>query len=190
MAAMVQMASSSRSTDGFRKGETALIVRAPETEPAVGAWRERFDPSTPAGIPAHLTVLHPFLPEERLNDRTLRQLARVLGRHEAFDVSLDATGRFPGVLYLAPSPARELQALTRSVAARWPEVPPYGGRFAEVIPHLTVAQSDDAAAIAAIESALLRLLPITVRVSTVELLVCDGVRWQPRAAFRLGARGV
>ncbi len=34
--------------------ESALIITAPEAEPVVKAWRERFDPSAAVGVPAQL----------------------------------------------------------------------------------------------------------------------------------------
>src|SRR6266704_7013965 len=41
--------------------------------------------------------------------------------------------------YLAPQPAQPLRALTAAVTETWPQTPPYGGMFDEVVPHLTVA---------------------------------------------------
>jgi len=45
---------------------TALVARVPEAEPWVGTLRERFDPSTRMGVPAHITVLAPFMPPDRV----------------------------------------------------------------------------------------------------------------------------
>ncbi|MFI0941521.1 2'-5' RNA ligase family protein [Streptomyces sp. NPDC021020] len=170
----------------FRAGQTALVVRVPEAEPVVGAWRGRLDPSARAGVPAHVTVLVPFLDESRLDRGTRDDLAALLAARPAFDVAFARCGRFPGVLYLVPEPAGPLAALTAAVAARWPEAPPYGGRFAGVVPHLTVADGQDEAVLADVEAGLAAGLPITSRVRAVDLMAFDGARWQPRASFPLG----
>jgi hypothetical protein len=38
--------------------ESALVV--PEAEPLVKPFRDRYDPSAAAGVPAHITLLYPF----------------------------------------------------------------------------------------------------------------------------------
>ncbi|MGP4084575.1 2'-5' RNA ligase family protein [Streptomyces sp. KR55] len=116
------------STSRFQAGRTGLIVRIPDAEPAVRAWRERFDPSARAGVPAHVTVLFPFLDESRIDSRVCSALADALGRHHAFDLRFENCGRFPGVLYLVPDPDAQLRRLTEVIADRWPEAPPSGGR--------------------------------------------------------------
>ncbi|MFI7005351.1 2'-5' RNA ligase family protein [Streptomyces sp. NPDC050145] len=174
------------STSDFQAGRTGLIVRIPEAEPAVRAWRERFDPSARAGVPAHVTVLFPFLDESRIDALVHAALANVLGSHPAFDLRFERCGRLPGVLYLAPEPDTPLRRLTEAIAERWPEAPPYGGRFAEIVPHLTIAQGQEDAALEEIEADLAGRLPFTARVSSVELIVHDGTKWQERASFALG----
>ncbi|MFJ3338917.1 2'-5' RNA ligase family protein [Streptomyces sp. NPDC086766] len=173
------------STIRFQAGQTGLIVRIPAAEPAVRAWRERFDPSARAGVPAHITVLFPFLDESRIDARVCSALADVLGRYRAFDLRFERCGRFPGLLYLVPEPGTRLQRLTEVIADRWPEAPPYGGQFAEIVPHLTVADHQDDAVLDEIEADLLSKLPFQCRVSSVDLIVYDGAEWQERASFAL-----
>ncbi|WP_369360665.1 2'-5' RNA ligase family protein [Streptomyces sp. cg2] len=173
----------------FQAGQTGLVVRIPEAESAVRAWRERFDPSARAGVPAHVTVLFPFLDERRIDARVCSVLADVLGRHGAFGLRFARCGRFPGVLCLVPEPDGQLRRLTEAVAGRWPEAQPYGGKFTEVVPHLTVADSQDDGVpdeLDEIEAELLGELPFTSWVSSVDLMVHDGARWQGRASFALG----
>ncbi|MEJ8646196.1 2'-5' RNA ligase family protein [Streptomyces sp. MS1.HAVA.3] len=174
------------STSTFRAGQTGLIVRIPEAEPAVRAWRERLDPSARAGVPAHVTVLFPFLDESRIDALVHAALADVLSTHRAFDLRFETCGRFPEALYLTPEPDAPLRRLTEAIAARWPEAPPYGGRFAEVVPHLTIAQGQEDAVLQDIEADLIGRLPLTSHVASVELLVHDGSKWHVRASFALG----
>ncbi|MGW8760935.1 2'-5' RNA ligase family protein [Streptomyces sp. NPDC055815] len=174
------------STSAFQAGQTALIVRMPEAEPYVRGWRERLDPSARAGVPAHVTVLFPFLDESRMDGLVHSALADVLGRHQAFDLRFEKCGRLPGVLYLAPEPDTQLRQLTEAIAERWPEAPPYGGRFADIVPHLTIAQGQDDVVLEEVEADLADRLPFTARVASVELIVHDGTTWQERASFALG----
>ncbi|MEW2495288.1 2'-5' RNA ligase family protein [Streptomyces nodosus] len=172
-------------TSRFQAGQTALIVRVPDAEPAVRAWRERFDPSAQAGVPAHVTVLFPFLDKSRTDARVCSALAAVLGSHHAFDLRFESCGRFPGVLYLAPEPGTQLRRLTEVIADHWPEAPPYGGQFAEIVPHLTVADGQDHAVLDEIEADLHGRLPFTSHISSVDLMVHDGTSWNERASFAL-----
>lgn len=167
-------------------GRTGLIVKIPEAESAVREWRERLDPGAREGVPAHVTVLFPFLRAGRIDGAVRRALGDVLAAHPAFTVRFERCGRFPGVLYLAPEPDAPFRQLTRAVAERWPEAPPFGGRFDDVVPHLTVAQGHDEAALESAEAALVGGRPVTARVSSVALLVHDGTRWHERASFALG----
>ncbi|MGW5779150.1 2'-5' RNA ligase family protein [Streptomyces sp. NPDC003863] len=171
---------------GFQAGQTGLIVRIPEAEPSVRGWREQFDPSARAGVPAHVTVLFPFLDEGGIDALVHSALADVLGSHPAFDLRFERHGRFPGVLHLVPEPDTQLRHLTEAIADRWPEAPRYGGRFAEVVPHLTIAQGQEDAVLEEIEADLAARLPFTAHVSSVELIVHDGTKWQERASFALG----
>ena len=169
-------------TGKYRVGETALIVAVPEAEPVVGGLRSRFDPSAEAGVPAHVTILYPFLDQDRIDEEFLETF---LGAHPSFDVRFTECGRFPGVLFLAPLPNQPFRALTEAVAARWPEAPPYGGQFAETIPHLTVVDGQEPAVLDEVEAEVAVRLPVVARVSAVRLLVYDGDRWREKRVFSL-----
>lgn len=168
---------------GYRVGETVLLVGVPEAHVVVDPWRQRFDRSAAAGVPAHVTVLYPFLDIDRVDEDTLHTLATLIGGHRAFDVRFEHFAHFPDALYLAPTPDEPFRQLTASVAGQWPEAPPYGGQFDAVVPHLTIAQPPEAFDEAT--AALAPHLPITARVSSVQLLVSDGNRWHQRADFPL-----
>jgi hypothetical protein len=135
-------------------GQSALIVVVPEVEPLVGALRTRFDPSALLGVPAHITVLFPFMPVEHLTMQVRGKLGAVVGRFVEFEFSLERIERFPRSTYLAPEPAEPFSAMTAALAREFPDYPPYGGRFPKPIPHLTVAdQNGELAEAAAAELA-------------------------------------
>lgn len=121
--------------------ETAFIVRVPEAEPHISHLRNQFDPSAGLGVPAHVTVLSPFMPPEEITPAVSDQIRAVALTCAAFDFQLTEMRVFPGALYLAPSPAHPFIALTAALARQFPEYPPYGGQFRTVVPHLTVAQA-------------------------------------------------
>ncbi|MGW1239684.1 2'-5' RNA ligase family protein [Streptomyces bobili] len=171
-----------------KAGRSGLIVRIPEAEPAVRAWRDQLDPSARAGVPAHVTVLFPFLHESRIDSSVLTAVGEVIGRHRPFEARLERCGRFPEILYLVPEPDIPFRRLTEAIADRWPETPPFGGQFDEVVPHLTIAQGQDDAVLEDAETDLRSRLPVTARVSSVDLMIHDGTRWQQRASFATAAR--
>ena len=126
---------------------TGLIVPLPDLEPVVGRWRARYD-NWFAGTPAHVTVLFPWIPPAELTEADLDAVGQLAKDWQPFEVSFAEFRTFEDddVLYLAPEPADPFSALTDDVYTVWPEYPPYEGAFDEVIPHLTVASTADAAA--------------------------------------------
>ena len=169
---------------GSEPGQTAVVFNVPVVEPIVSPWRDRLDPSAAEGMPAHVTLLFPFVPAPRLTDETQAELQALCAEFAPLAVDFAHTARFPGILYLDPEPADGLRELTTAIAAQWPEAQPYGGLHNDVIPHLTVACADDAV-LDAIESKVAPQLPVTARLQEAELCVFDGARWQPRASLPL-----
>ncbi len=120
---------------------TAFIVHVREAEPYVGELRQRFDPSARLGVPAHITVLYPFMSPERVSAAVSRQVQAVLSRFAPFDFRLKKVGQFPGSVFLEPDPAAPFIELAHALAQAFPDWPPYGDRHAAVVPHLTVART-------------------------------------------------
>jgi 2'-5' RNA ligase len=172
-------------SSGYRAGETALIVTVPEAEPVVSAWRTRYDAAAAAGVPAHITVLYPFLDQRAVTAGVVKQLRALFAGHRAFTVELARARRFPGVLYLAPAPETELRALTDAVARRWPEAPPYRGQFEDVVPHLTVAHDQEAGLLDLVEADIAGQLPVSARVASVALVAFTGQAWREEHRFGL-----
>ena len=122
--------------------ESGFIVRVPEAEPLVRALRERYDESARLGVPAHVTVLFPFMPPERIDTSVLERIRLAIGGTRPFEFSLSAVGRFPATAYLEPAPPAPFVALTEALAAEFPQFPPFAGEFPTIIPHLTVAHGN------------------------------------------------
>jgi len=140
-------------------GESAIIV--PVSVPvAVQRLRERMDPSAADGVPAHITLIYPFMPPYDLKDDVRRHVEEIVESEPAFPFVLRAVGRWPNVVYLVPEPDEPFRRLTNALAAAFPDYPPYEGAHAEVIPHVTVASDVPDDYFDAAAHALPALLPI------------------------------
>ncbi len=170
---------------------SAFALNVPEAEPCVGDLRARFDPSCALGVPAHITILYPFMEPSKIDDAVLGQAREVLSAFRPFTFRLQRIERFPGVLYLAPEPALPMKAMTYGLAARFPSFPPYGGQHAGVVPHLTVAQAADAGLDAA-QRELRSRLPaggIAARCAEIVLMENTSGLWKPMHRFPLAELG-
>ncbi|HSL10921.1 MAG TPA: 2'-5' RNA ligase family protein [Actinomycetota bacterium] len=170
--------------------DTALLIEVPEAEPLVGRWRAAHDPSSALGVPAHVTLVFPFVDRERLDGDVASRVAAAIERSGVapFDVRFERPGRFPGVVYLEPAPAEPFLRLIGAVVDAFPDHPPYGGAFETVVPHLTVAD-DPEADLDAIEASVRPGLPIVAPVRQVALMAAAPAGWTTLERFPLVSRG-
>lgn len=168
--------------------ETAVLLCVPEAEELVGPWRDKADPSAAAGVPAHVTLLTPFLPEERIDEGVLAELAWFFSGVDAFRARFETVGEFAdsGVVYLDPV-GRELDDLAAALARRWPETPPYEGRVDAPKAHLTVVHTADAGLRAEAAEHLEGGLPLEAAIAQAALWVCDEHgHWREQQTFAFG----
>jgi hypothetical protein len=157
--------------------ETGLLVEVPAAEPLVASWRERYDPVTTRGIPAHITALWPFIPPADLDSAAIERLRVVLADVNPFAFRLTRLDEFPGVVWLRPEPDEPFMALTRALWRAFPEFPPYAGAFPDPQPHLTVGLADSPYAQAALHrrvtDSLEGQLPIRCEASALTVFTSD-----------------
>ncbi len=173
--------------------ESALLVTVPAAEPAVARHRSRLDTSAAVGVPAHITVLYPFLSPDLIDADTHAILARLFASVPGFRFTLDRTRWFPGpVLWLGPSDPAPFSVLIELAAAAFPSCPPYGGRVAEVIPHLTIGDGAPRAELEAAETQVRSHLPIHAEATSVTQMTGPppgsaptAARWTTVATFSL-----
>jgi hypothetical protein len=159
-------------------GQSAVIVPVPDADSIVEGWRARYDRSAPLGVPAHVTVVVPFVPEPLLTGDVIGELAVLVQETGAIEASFRGFAEFPGVLYMEPEPAEAFVGLTRRLMRRWPEYPPYEGQFGDdPIPHLTVAETPDPVLLDAIRADVSRHLPFQSVLAMAWLMTFDGHRW-------------
>lgn len=172
-------------------GESAIVLLVPEAEPVVGRWRDRYDSSVALGLPAHVTLLFPWL-DAPLTGDDKRELADVLLSQPSFEVTFSTTGRFTAVLYLQPDDDGPLLGLMNRLYEAFPDYPPYGGIHEDnVVPHLTIVdasrEGDFEAVAAEVVADVHPRLPIGMEVREVTLIESDddGI-WRVRTAIPLG----
>ncbi len=163
----------------------ALVALFPELEPLLGAWRRRYTGDGPRGMPPHVTLIFPFADSAEADD-LLEPLGRVFGGFAPFEIALRQTGRFPGLLSFRPEPAEAFVAITEALVNAFPDFPPYAGEFAEIVPHITVAQGDEV--LAATERELEAHLPVKSRVERAWLVEDAAGGWRRHTAFPLERR--
>lgn len=162
-------------TQAAQPTETAVVVLVPEAEPLVAPYRLKLDRAAAWGVPAHVTVLYPFLDPARLDADALERLARAVRAVPAFRATLNDVGWFGDeVAWLAPDARADtaFRTLTEAAHGAFPDHPPYGGAHDDVVPHLTLGESavGGIAAVRAAADAVTPRLPIRTLVHEVVVL--------------------
>ena len=164
--------------------ESALVVLVPEAEPIVAQIRSRFDRSAIRGMPAHITILYPFVHPDQLSVDLASMLGSLVARSRCFRFALAGVCGFPGVLYLVPDPLEPFDALTREMVREHPGLQPYGGLVANPVPHLTIAQRPPAGSLSELSRAFIdawgEAFPVECRARDVALAVKQSGRWSIR----------
>lgn len=104
--------------------ESALIVEVPAAEPVVGQFREQLDGNALLGIPAHITILAPFMPAGRIDPGTLADLQRLARGTEAFPEFPPFQGQFDEVVpHLTVGHEHDLDDMLRAEQAIGAKLP-------------------------------------------------------------------
>lgn len=154
--------------------ETAIVLLIPEVGPNIESIRMAHDPSAALDVPAHMTLLYPWVaaPAQAAD---LERLSAVVATFAPYQLAFRSLGAFERTLYLAPDDRGETAQLARAIFEAFPDHPPYGGAVREFIPHLTVA--DNIADLDALrrecEPTLVGALPIETTVRAVTVLASD-----------------
>lgn len=185
MSAVTEAASSTGLT-GI--GLTGIVVPVREAETVV---RPRAMLAAPELLPAddavsaHITLLAPFMAPEATDRGVLSELTGFFADVTPFAFRLTSVAVFPdGVVYLTPEPPEVFRRLTSQLHRLFPEFPPYGGQFDDVVPHLSVPMPDGEDA-STLRTGLHRRLPIEAHATEARLVhVSD--RMHTLARFRFG----
>jgi 2'-5' RNA ligase superfamily len=153
--------------EGVTPDITGIIVPVPEARPF-------------ASHP-HITLLAPFRDRSELFEDSLRaDLRAVFATTPSFHFRLVEVRRFPDDhVYLVPEPDEPFRAMTIELSNRYPECPPYGGAFSQVIPHLTIDPDVRP-----------HPLPIDAHATVTQLVHSHGEEWDVLATFPLAGAAV
>jgi 2'-5' RNA ligase len=143
------------------------------------------------GVPAHVTLLFPFVAPARLDVVVRAGLAAVAARHPGFAYTIGGPATWPDTVYATLDPVEPFVRLQADFAAAFPGFPIYG-RSADFIyePHITIVESAALPEPAVLAAPAWEALPHKGRAAAVEVIVrADPGRWRtlwriPLAGFR------
>jgi hypothetical protein len=155
--------------------------------PRLAMLRDAGDPMAARGVPAHVTVLFPFLPAGALTAAVRTTLARLAATHPPFIARFDEVDLRDDMVWLVPSHQQPFRRLTEAVVATWPDFPPYGGTHDELIAHLTLIGTADAGGREAVRSAARDVGRFDVVVGELTVIAEDGAgTWRTQWHLPLG----
>ena len=139
------------------------------------------------GVVRSISVLSPFLPPSLVDDAVVDTLSAICAQNARHAFTLSKVAVFDGgAVYLPPEPPEPLLRLMHMVWQRWPEMPPYGGQYFSVVPHVTLAiVEDEPELIARVTDFAQPFLPIHAEAGEVQLLAVRGQTWQLVHRFEL-----
>jgi 2'-5' RNA ligase len=158
---------------------SAVIVRA-QLPAGLERVRRRLVGNAADGVPAHLTLLHPFIEPGVLGSEVRRRLGAVAARHPSFEYRLSGMATWPLAVYVAVRPVDPFVRLQRDLQAAFPDFPIYGEPAGfGFVPHVTVADRDHVAEPGLGADPAWAALPRPARATAIELIGTDaGGRWR------------
>ena len=176
-----------------RELTTAVVLVLSRFSPELTSLHAEYHAAAVArGVPLHITLLSPFMPRRALNDSVVATLRTFFAKRAPLSFELARIEAFPDALYAAPEPAAELIDVIDELALAFPETPPYGGAFAQPIPHATLAVptegSEGEHTAEKLRSASASVLPVPCEVTYASLLEeHEPERWTERERFSLAS---
>jgi 2'-5' RNA ligase len=158
---------------------SGVVLRTP-LPASLERIRRRHVFSATLGVPAHATLLHPFIEPEELRPAVRRRLREVAADHRPFDYRLDRMAEWPDAIYVAVDPVEPFVRLQRDLQAAFPDWPIYGaGADFEFEPHITVADGAGKLEPGIRDDPAWRALPLAARAEAIDVIATrpDG-RWR------------
>lgn len=173
----------------MEKRQSILLVPVLSVEPLVKKLRDAYDPGSLFGIPPHITVLFPFINPDEINAQDINKLKSITSEANGFSFALQLINTFPGVIFLEPSERKKFSQLTEDVVKAFPTYLPYGGKFTEINPHLTIGHELGERFDQAVEDTKREIgdrLPIEATAQEIWLMESENGSWTVREKFPLG----
>lgn len=139
-------------------------------------------------MPAHVSLLYPFVPESALTGQDEKGVRSLAASFPAADLLLEELVTASGFVGVT---VPQLQPIVDAFHTQWPGLRPYGGRFGtRPATHVTVAMgADNPTTSAQVRTAVGSLLPLRTRAAAVQLVVLTEEGWRPRFTAPLGVPG-
>lgn len=170
-----------------KQRQTAVVIPVPDAEPLLTAVTRHYPEAVRGGVPAHVSLLYPFVPADQLDTQVIARLSGLFDAQPVISTTFRTIGRHDGFVCLRPDPPTMLDGVTTTIRQTWPSLTPYNGRYGDVAAHLTVAIHTSSARAAEIERTLLpTYLPVEAELREAWLVVFDQ-RWSLRKRFEFGA---
>ncbi|MGH3857385.1 MAG: 2'-5' RNA ligase family protein [Pseudonocardiaceae bacterium] len=167
-------------------GQTGLVIPVPTADALLASVGARYPGTVREGVPAHVSLLYPFVPAADLDEQVTSALGELFDKQVPMRVEFVECYRRGGFVALRPDPIDGLAELLSKTHRRWPDVVPYEGLYGDVEPHVTVALRASEEAAVMIEQEVTAELPIAAELREAWLLAFEG-RWQLRARFEFHA---
>lgn len=123
--------------------ESALVIVPPrQIQSFAYPIREIHDAESFNRVPAHITLLYPFVPPDQVEESE-KLLTKICKKIPGFELTLDRYGRFKNSLFLEPSEPEKILELFTRISEAFPDYPAYESEPGKGFhPHLTLASFD------------------------------------------------
>ena len=167
--------------------QSVLTIPVPQADGILSHVRSSFSGEVPpAGSPAHITLLYPWMPPASIDDHVLAELTVLFATFPDFGFSLKQGWFGREVLLLVPDDASPFVRLTEAIVHRWPEYPYYGADYDKIEPHISLAYGDEAG-LSGLAAEVMHQLPVQAHASFVDLSTGQPGRMVTCAKFPLNA---
>ncbi len=170
----------------------AIVVPLPRCDSLLDDVATRLGIDRPVGMPAHVTLLYPFVDAAQLVAGMAAKAQQALSHVEPFACKFSTFGRFtfptPTALYLQPTPIEPFKAMIAALERAF-GLRSYGGQHEQVIPHMTPVEGDDVDLWGRTESAVRRSLPVSETIRTFSIYRQTDSGWQEAFTLPLGTPG-
>ena len=155
-------------------GHSVIVVAVPPLEDLVRrrtrAYDDAYLSTDPTFAYAHVTLLGPFVDAAALTASVLSTVGQVLHKHDPFIACFAEVARFPdGMIHLLPDDEEPFRRLTADLTDAFPDHPPYGGRYVDPRPHVTLDRVGSEVDLETVRDWVADLVPVRVQVRTAQL---------------------
>ena len=162
---------------GLAQLHSSLLIPVPQADSVIGRFRYAHDPLAAAGVPAHITLIVPWVDPTSITAATLADLDEALADVEPFEFDLTHVDWFGRrILWAAPEPSQPFVELISRLSQRY-GTPPWAGQFDEVVPHLTIAHAGPGGRVVSAAADVAVRLPLRCRADEVWVMVGGGDSW-------------